>query len=370
VHSSISNSDIHLAQRSLPTGRWFAPVIAGGMLLLLCIVGLEGALAARGFKATVMDSPALWSHERLRASEAGKKAIILVGASRAQLDTDLDVLARATGKLPVQLAIDGSSYLPVLADLAEDARVTGTILVDAQGGVPDPSYQDGATMYVSFWRSRQRAGGHVDFTSTESVLTDLRQATMRSYADATGPFASLLTRVLRPSATPQYLATLPSRSREADYTKVSMPGFYYTRVIRNAGIKNVPRLPDFQSLDKVLAERIRGLPQAPTRDLVENANLLGAIVRRIESRGGKVIFVMFPRSGLVRATDDVVFPRAVFWDRIIPLAGGKGLNFEDEPTLRTFICPDGSHLDVRDKRRFTEALVTALKERGWIGAGT
>ena len=342
-----------------------------GLFLLLIVAGLlEVALAARGFKPTVVDSAAVWARERTRANESGGRGLVLVGASRAQLDIDLGELAKATGKTPVQLAIDGSNFMAVLADLAADDRFTGTVIVDYQGGVPDPTYKDAASQYVDYWRHGGHSGDRYDFSSMEAALAALRQATLRGYADGAGPLAALLSRVLPPKATPQYLVTLPSRSREADYARVAMPAFYYKRVMRNAGIDDLPDLPDYPAIDRYLSDRIRAIPQASTVHLEENAILLGQMVKRLEARGGNVIFVMYPRSGLVRAADDVRYPRAVFWDRVVPLAGGKGLYFADEPSLRDFTCPDGSHLDVRDKRRFTEALAKALESRGWIHAGS
>lgn len=370
MRSSTSNSDIHLVRRTLPSGRWMLPFVVGMALLCLVIGALEVVLAARGFQPTVIDSPSLWSRERLRASELGSKALIMVGASRAQLDTDLGTLSAETGKDAVQLAIDGSSYLRVLADLAADDRVTGTVLVDSRTDVPGLSLQDAASSYVAYWRHEQEAGNRFDFTHAENALSSLRQGFLRSYADGAGPWTALVKRVLPAKATPQYLVTLPSRSRDADYSRVAMPGFYYQRAMRNAGIETLPPFPDIASLDRGLLERIRALPQAPADDFVENARVLAAMVRRIEDRGGRVIFVMFPRSGLVRAADDIRYPRTVFWDRMLPLVGGKGVYFADEPTLRDFTCPDGSHLDVRDKRRFTEALVEVLKSHGWIGKGS
>lgn len=352
----------------MPGGRWLLPFVTGLILLLVVVALLEGVLAARGFKVTVVDSPALWARERLSASEAGRNALILVGASRAQLDVDMGALAEATGMEPVQLAIDGSSYVSVLADLAADDRVTGKVVVDYQGGVPDPGFQDAAMRYVQYWHHSNRIGATYDFARIESALVAWRQGTSRIYADGAGPLAALVSRVLAPSATPQYLVTLPTRSRDADYSRVPMPAFYIQRVMRNAGIDRLPPLPDYAAVEHELGERIQALPQASAENLVKNAGLVGQMVRRIEARGGEVIFVMFPRSGLVRAADDVIYPRAVFWDRVVPLAGGKGLYYADEPSLRHFTCPDGSHLDFRDKRRFTLALVAALEARGWLNA--
>ena len=342
-----------------------------GLLFLAVVAGLlEAALAARGFRPSVGDSPAVWGRERTRASEVGPDGLILVGASRSQLDIDLGVLGRVTGKHPVQLAIDGSSFLPVLADLARDDRVTGTVIVEFGGSIPDPAHQDAATHYVDVWRRGRHLGARYDFAWMEGSLVDWRQGILRSYADGSGPLNALSRRVLPRTVTPQYLVTLPSGSREADYLKVDMPAFYFRRVMRNAGIDDLPDLPDYAAVNRYLSDRIQALPRASAAHLVESATAMGQIVRKIEARGGEVIFVMYPRSGLVRAADDVRYPRAVFWDHVVPLAGGKGLYSADEPSLRDFICPDGSHLDVRDKRRFTEALAKALESRGWIRVGS
>lgn len=364
--SSTSNSDIHLVQRTLPGGRWLTPFALGVVLLVLVAGGLEYALAARGFKPTVVDSAQVWSGERARATALGQRALILIGASRSQLDVDLPAMADATGKVPVQLAIDGSSYLPVLKDLADDPGVKGTIVIDFQGGVPDPAYQGASNLYVDY-AARQRARAtHLDFVHAEAALSSFRQRLMRSYADGTGPFSALMVRALAPRATPQYLVTLPSRERDADYSKVAMPAFYYQRVVRNAGIEDVPQFQDYASLDGFLAGRIRELSPASTNGMDTNGQVLAGMVRRIEARGGKVVFVMYPRSGLVRAADDVRYPRTLFWDPLVAMAGGKGIYFADVPALAGFTCPDGSHLDVRDKKRFTQALAEAIKAHGWI----
>jgi hypothetical protein len=302
----------------------------------------------------------------MRAIAAGPRGLILVGASRSQLDIDLVALAKATGKIPVQLAIDGSSYLPVLADLAADNRINGTVVVEFRGGVPDLDHQDSASHFVEAWHRGRHVGAAYGFEWIEGTLSEWRQAVFRSYADGGGPFQALTRRVLPRDVTPQYLVTLPSRSREADYSKVEMPALYYKRVMHNANIDDLPAMPDYAAVDRYLSARIQAIPQASSAGLTENGILVGQMVRKIEARGGKVIFVMYPESGLVRELDDVMYPRAVFWDRILPLVGGQGLYFSDEPSLRDFVCPDGSHLDVRDKRRFTEALARALELRGWV----
>ncbi len=141
--SSTSSSD-----RRLPRLRW-SVVLGGAVAICTAFVGaMELRLAARGFNPSVIDSPRLWARERQRADALGSRALILVGSSRVLLDTDLDTLRRETGLEPVQLAIDGSSFVPVLQGLAEDPAIKGTVLVDlARNVLASPTQQDRAYEY-------------------------------------------------------------------------------------------------------------------------------------------------------------------------------------------------------------------------------
>jgi len=367
VRSSTSSSDPEIADRSVPMGLWLRPFVLAGLVFCLAVALLEGVLAMRGFKPTVVDSGDRWARERARVDGLGERAFIVIGASRAQLDLDLHSLATRTGMAPVQLAIDGNSYVPVLEDLAADERVRGTVLVEYQDGALRSGFPDDrAVEYVKYWRHLRTHGMSLNFESSESALVKVRQAWMRSYADGAGPWMALSMRVMVPNAVPQYLVTLPDRQREANYSVVPMPGFYFQRVMRNAGIEKPPTAPDFASLNQMLSARIDQLQPLDAPDLGGRASHIAALVHRIEERGGAVIFVMFPRSGLVWSADERRFPRSRYWDRFITLTGAHGVHFEDVPALSAFRCPDGSHLDFRDQAAFTNALIDTMASRGWL----
>lgn len=361
MRSSTSNSDIHLTRRFIPGGRWALPLGIALLIATMVVGGEEYLLARRGFAPTIVDSASIWARQRARASWLGRNAIILIGASRIQLDVDLDTMRDLTGKEPVQLAIDGSSFVPVLADLASDDQVTGTIIVDYQDHVIDDLHlDDGAPGYLAEWQRFRSRRVIPDFLATEAWLGDQVHRQLRSFADGATPFRSLAMRAMDPKATPQYLITLPSRERRADYTRVSMPQFYYSRVMRNAGFNDVPTVSSWTDLDEVLTHRVEALPPSNLSHFGVNAEEIAGMVRRIEARGGHVVFVMFPRSGLVRATDERKFPRDVYWDRFVRIVHSPALNYRDVPSLASFVCPDGSHLDVRDQAAFTRGLVNAL----------
>lgn len=359
MHSSISSSN-----QRLPRAQW--PRILGGALLIYVVfVGfMELRLALRGFDAAVFDSEALWLKERQRASELGENALILVGGSRIQLGADLNALRTQTGLEPVQLAIDGSTFLPIFAGLATDPSIQGTVIVDFSDHLLIDSNQ---TQRSHEWQSHYNQMDHrwrlPDFDSIEGWLAGYWRTHLRSYADGAQPVTSLFSRLLPAKPTRQYLLTRPDRSRQADYSKVDMPGFYYRRVIRNLG-QEIPITPGMtiEDLEKNLRARIEALQRnTGAMDLYESASRkLAAQAAAIRERGGRVFFVMLPKSGLVRMIDERLYPRPLFWDRFKSIVNAPSLHFEDIPAMRELFCPDGSHLDYRQSAHFTAELTKAL----------
>lgn len=370
--SSISSSSTSVAEssdfeRAIPDGPWLSAIAAGLLITLGLVAAMEWRLAARGFRATVNDSPELWVEQRTRASSLGDEALILVGASRIQLALDLPELGRLTGLEPVQLAVDGSSLVPVLKDLSEDPAVTGTVIVSYQDKL-----QAGASDYtaalVRGWRessARPSAGAWDSFNydATEAYLEDAVDAHLRSHADGTRAITALLQRVLDPRVTPQYLVTLPSRARNADYRLVPMPEYYYLRVLRQLG-NEAPEIADGTSVDDVgqqLQEAVAKVGAATMKHYPDAARQVAEMASRIESRGGRVYFAVFPTSGMIRELEHRRYPRELYWNQFAAMPGVRGLHFEDVPELQAFECPDGSHLDYRDQLPFTRALVKALQ---------
>jgi hypothetical protein len=355
VPSSTSSSD-----RRLPRLAWL-PLLGGACLALaLTIAAMETSLALRGFRPSVPDSEARWLEARERARSLGKHALVLVGGSRMLLDVDLAVLRRQTGLEPVQLALEGTPFLSVFKGIAADPRITGTVVVDfGDNALAYPGNGDAGSRYEN---DAERTGGShlLDFASVEGRLGDLLHGALRSYADGSSPWDALLTRVLRRDATPQYLTTRPDRSTLADYRQVSMPGFYYQRVSINLGLQGkVPPRDDAEIQDRfrTLIASLKPIDAALYRRRIPE---VASMVDAITARGGRVMFVVFPESGYVRDIDDRILPRTSFWDAFAAGSHAPSVNFRDSPALAAFSCPDGSHLDYRDRERFTSALVSVL----------
>jgi hypothetical protein len=60
------------------------------------------------------------------------------------------------------------------------------------------------------------------------------------------------------------------------------------------------------------------------------------------------------------------WPRHRYWDVFAHRVSAATIHFEDDASLAAFKCPDGSHLDVSDARRFTGVLLKILAAKNLI----
>lgn len=277
-----------------------------------CVGLMEWRLAQLGYQPTVLDSTARWNHERTRASHLGERAIILVGASRIQLGVDLDILRQETGLEPVQLAIDGTPADPVLADLAADPAIRGTILVDYYGHGVD-AVENRAGYYLKKHSSPSAQGSDLSPAAwAENLLAESLRERMRSYADGAQPIMSLLVRIGGGQAGGAFLTTRPDRSRFADYSQVKMPEYYYKRVARELGLDSIGISSNTQAL---LERQIQQITASESRRFLERVVDIRRMAQAIQARGGRVVFIQMPTSGMIREIEEKRYPDKLFWER-------------------------------------------------------
>lgn len=326
------------------------------------IILMEARLAQLGYHSTVLDSADRWAKERARASQLGERALILIGGSRIQLGIDLDTLRKVTGLEPVQLAVDGSSFVPILRSLADDPTIRGTVLVDyypeSVEGARSGEY-GAATLFELGFEKLNVQHKLFSLASVEKSLSEMLHENLRSFADGATPLMSLQWRIIPNEKASQYLITLPDRSRLADYSLVAMPEFYYKRVARNLGREQTINLAA-ADIELVLKRQVHMQQPGNNAAYVQGARYLRQLIASINSHSGKVLFVAMPTSGMIREIDEKRYPRRNFLEMFEKEAGVSVLSSADDPVLRSFACPDGSHLDLRDRQKFTAALVHSL----------
>ncbi len=320
------------------------------------------------YRPTVEDSVKRWSSERAKVNIFGRRALAVIGASRFQLGIDLKALGQITGLEPIQLAIDGTSFVPILQGLANDPSFTGTVIIDYyNSSVMNFSSGGTSVKYQAYYESEAKRGRIVNGEQVESELTDWVRSHMRVYADGASPYQSLVTRILPRKKEDRYLVTLATRERLADYRKVKMPEFYYYRVLRELGLER--QISPFSSnIKELLEEKVAHLEPERSDGFPNQVKLLAAMVSKIEQRGGRVAFVAMPTSGLMKTYEERRYPQDRFWGQFKKYVGAMTLKSADSGELREFNCPDGSHLDYRDRTRFTTLLAEQLVRNGLLNS--
>ncbi|MEZ5671153.1 MAG: hypothetical protein R3E08_01770 [Thiotrichaceae bacterium] len=325
----------------LPRGAWDKIWIIALCIVVILLTGWEIFWRLQGFVPSLNDDANLWAMARSQIPRDNKQAIVLAGSSRMQLGIDTRIFAQETGIAPVQLAIDGTTPLPILADLAADEHFIGIIICELSAiSLVLPPQSNTATEWLAAYQHRKFSAG------IEYALSRLIQKSFIFRLPDLQP--SQLLEKLRTGHLPQpfYLTLHADRSRAGDYLLLdtypdySMMAHYRNRVARHYTMYQ-EMLPIKYS---VFQENVRAVQQS---------------VATIQQRGGRVIFVRFPSSGEVWKLDEQYLPRTQYWDEFARQVTAKTLHFKDFQELQ-YELPDGSHLDYRQATPFTRKLIKLL----------
>ncbi len=358
---SISNSN-----ERLPKGNWPGIWLTVFFLFAVLVASAEYYIRSKGFGGSMADSPQLWSEHRRLASSLGKDALILVGASRMQLGIDLDYISNATGLRPVQLAIDGSSFFPVLKNLANDPSIIGTIIASAtaSGIIWNPE-KDKASEWIAYYERYEKQKLE-PYKIIDHFINSWLTRYLAMKLEGAKPALVIYSLAFNPSSSGNYVITRENRSRDADYSKVRMPDFYASRVHAHCGQKEEAlksRSPE--EVFDFYRRHISTVQPSKTGPFSARLERLMTLTEKIEKRGGNVIFVRLPSDKLLWEFDKKRFPMELFWNEL-EKRHPKCVHFQDYPQLSGFHLTDGSHLDFRDKKEFTKGLTKVLLEKNLL----
>ena len=338
--SSISSSESATFESLAPPRQPWAKILL--VMLFLWAAAAAGAelfARSRGFKPTLLDDADLWCHVRSCVRPNDRDQIVLVGASRLQMDVDPRVIGRELHvEPPLQLCVHGSTSIPALEELSNDHGFHGIVLCDV---IPAHYFHtsefDGGQqqVYVEHWKSRPF------ISSIERELVTQFQSSF----------------VLR------LLASARSDNGKHWIVARQLPVPDYIRMLADRCI-----IANFELANKSSVEGIveRGLNRSTASPISEtqlkgNLRRIEEFVCRIQARGGRVIFLRLPVSGKMRELEERNFPKDKFWDVFRQSSSAQFVDFANYPSMRSFHCGDGSHLDGRDREPFSNALAEALR---------
>ncbi len=340
--------------RDIPVQPW-RPVFFGALtLMLLLLAAWEGYWRTQGAIPGYNNSNGEWAQQRRRIDSGEGGRTVLTGSSRILSDVQLQVWEKLAGERPIQLAMEGTTSLLVLEDLAADPQFTGRVLVGVasdlfftgfafRGDVVPYYHKETPSQRIGNWLSRKLIEPWFAFYDFDFALA----AVLKRQAWPPRP------------GVPAHTEVRKLFVQEADRNT-----HLWSKLETDAQYRELAR--------NIWAEHFGG-PPPPNMDTPEklqkliDAQIQRAVdaVAKLRARGVPVLFVRAPTSDRYLEFDDKVFPREKTWDVLLARTGAPGIHFMDHPELQGLNLPEWSHLAQADADRFTAALYAIIERDYW-----
>lgn len=324
------------------------------LLTLTFIIMWELYWRSKGFEIAYNDDEALWADRRAEIYEPIDKATVFIGASRIKFDLDIPTWKKLTGENAVQLSIVGSNSRPLLNDLANDPNFKGKLIID----ITEPLFFSGkgrevmpkkAIAFYNKYSPSQKFSSYTSYIlesnfvfldyerfSIDALLKDLQFKNRDKVRS-------------RPVFPKDFGLTLPTRQ-----------SYMSDRFLSDTSLINQQIQAWIQAgaMDKT-----PGVKGDTLRNIFKEVK---TAIDKIESRGGKIMFVRTPSSGGYLEKENAVYPRNEYWDQLLAITNKEGIHFSDYPETAHFICPEWSHLSSKDAILYTKALADQLKQKNFF----
>lgn len=338
-------------ERDIPPQPWGKILLGALALFLLLMAGWEWYWRAFGATPSYRNSNGAWAEQRRRIDTGEGGKTVLIGSSRILFDVQLPVWEDATGERPIQLALEGTSAVPALEDLAADPAFTGRLVV---GVAPDLffsgfAYRGEAISHFHKQGPSQRSGHWLSKHLLEPYF---------AFYDPDFALATVVRRQDWPLRPGEHRSTLVRKLMVQD------SGDRNTHMWRKVEVDT-----QYRALARsIWAEEFSG-PPPPMMDTPEKARKLmetqieraTKAIATLRARGVRVVFVRPPSAGEYYAFEQKILPRARTWDVLLQRTDTPGIHFEDYPQLQGYELPEWSHLAAADARRFTTALAPLVE---------
>lgn len=351
--SSTSSSDtaggMQSYDRQLPDKSLGRAALLALLIAILLMGGWEAYWRANDAVPSYRNSEGQWAIQRRRINRGEGHKTVLSGSSRVLFDVQLDVWEQESGERPIQLALEGTTPLPLMEDLADDPDFTGTLVV---GIAPD--------VFLTGFQYRGDAFAHFrDETPTQWLGQRISMVVEPYLAFYIFDFA--LFTIINRQAWPvregvhtrtevRHLFTMTKDRNTRLWSKVADDEEY-------ANIIKATWMQDFD-LSGEPDEMLLGMIEEKRGDEIERT---AATARKLQEKGVEVIFVRNPSGGDYAIAESIYFPRAENWDVLIEKSGALGIHWQDHEELQGYWLPEWSHMSGSEADRYTKALYHVIQ---------
>lgn len=311
----------------------------------------------QGKSPNLDDNKDLWAVERKKVETADENDVIIIGSSRALFDIQLNEWEQQTGKRPIQLATAGASPLPVFHDLVHNTHFTGTIVV----GVTPPLFFSTTFPMADPWkRAQSRVTYYQERTYAQQLNHILSIPLQQSFA-----FISTSEENWDDNID---LKTLLGQVSIGDRGIVSRPPFFdFGNIALDRNMKMTARTAN----DTAFANSIIKVwgyfgKNSPPPDKDATTAFFVSDAKTFLERGGKIVLLRSPSTGGFRMGENMMMPRAEFWDPLVSQVQVPSYHFEDYEEFKTLTCPEESHLSEQGAQYFTTEFVKLLLKEGHL----
>jgi hypothetical protein len=321
---------------------------------ILFVVVWEFYWRQKGLAPNLDDNKNLWANQRAQLDEDNSNTVVFIGSSRTLYDIQLDLWEALTGTKPLMLATQGASPLPVFKDIVENTNFSGTLVV----GVTPPLFF--STTYPEappIKRSQTLVEYYQNRTYVQRINHQLSiplQTNLAFIRDGDESWDSDVD-----------LKTLLRQIHVGQRGPEPEPPFYnFEEIALNRHMK----MPDYVTQDTAYANTIKKVwtsiltsGDMPPPDKASTTTAFIKLTEAFEAKGGQVILLRCPSSGLFKEVESKGMPRAMFWDELVQKSGVKAYHYEDYPQFQNLFLPEWSHLATEDARFFTKELIEIMK---------
>lgn len=326
------------------------------VLVLTFVAGWELYWRHENIALSYNDDESLWASTRKQIYQSSPKRPVLIGSSRIKFDLDLNTWERITNAKPIQLSIPGTSPRPLLTDLGNDPNFNGTLLIDVTEGLffsPTGSFPER--------EADKRVRAYPNWSLSQQISFQMNRVLEANFLFlddlnlSLNPLLNLLPIPPRPGTWggPKFPRefTINDIDRQTKMTDAFVADTSLQNQVKRTWIDIGAHSPQQAISGPPLAEILRETKRS---------------IDQIRARGGQVLFIRTPAGGPYLKGEQQMFPRGLYWDRLLAYTQTPGIYFEDYPTLTHFWFPEWSHLAPTGAISFTQKLIPVIEQKtGW-----